>query len=167
MKLSFLFAAAALVILASGRVAQQQKDGVPKKEATPVPAAAPLAMTKVKVDLMLPVVGLTADNATKIKTALEAMKADLYRCAECKADFAKAGDCPKCKKPLTMSKETVLGMVTTDVTKGQITLQSKEGMALRLSALEHTLQAARPAGVRAVRVSRSGLVSRGWWRPWS
>ena len=130
----------AFVLLASGSLAFQQKEGVPKQEAKPVAAATPLVKSKAKCDLMLPVMGLTADNATKVKTALEGLKEDLYACPECKAEFLKTGDCPKCKKPVTATKVAVLGMVATDPAKGQVSLQTKEGMMLRLSALERVLQ---------------------------
>lgn len=126
--------------LLTGTLASQ-KEAAPKQEVKPVPAAAPLVMAQAKCDLTLPVVGLTADNAAKSKATLEAMQVELFACAECKAEFAKAGDCPKCKKPLTASKMAVLGMVTTDVARGLIKVQTKEGMELQLSKLERTLRA--------------------------
>lgn len=131
----------ALVLLSAGGLATAQKETPQKPEAKPIPAASPIVKSKVKSDLTLSVTGLTAENAVQVKTALEGMKGDLYACGGCKAEFAKAGDCPKCKMPLTVSKEAILGTVTTDPAKNQIVLQTKEGMELKLSALERALQA--------------------------
>lgn len=128
----------ALALLSAGGFVQQ-KEGVPKQEPKAVPAAAALVKPATKCDLMLPVTGLTVENAAKVKTALEGLKEDLYRCADCKTDFLRAGDCPKCKKPVTATKMAVLGTITTDPTKGQIALQTKEGMMLKLSSLERVL----------------------------
>jgi len=130
----------ALALLTAGTLTAAQKEAAPKQEVKPVPAAAPIVKPMVKRDLTLPVVGLTVENATKAKTALEGLQVELFACAECKAQFAKTGDCPKCKKPLTASKEPVLGMVTPDPAKGQVMLQTKEGMELKLSTLERALQ---------------------------
>jgi len=135
------FVPAVLVLLSAGALASAQKETPLKPEAKPIPAAAPIVKSKLKSDLTLTVTGLTEENAAQVKTALEGMKGDLHACSGCKAEFAKAGDCPKCKMPLTASKEAILGVVTTDVAKNQIVLQTKEGMELRLSALERALTA--------------------------
>lgn len=144
MKSSFLFPAA-LALLASGTLALPWQKTTASQEGKPVPAAAPLMRSQVPCELTLPVTGMTAENTARVKSVLEAMKVDLYRCNECKADFAKSGECPKCKKPLTERKEVVLGTVTPDATKGLIMLRSREGMEMKLSMLEKNLE---PEAVR-------------------
>jgi len=140
MKTPFLLATV-LSVLASSGLALPQDTTPRKQQAEPIPAVMPLVRTSAQCELTLPVTGLTADNMAKVKTALEGLKAEFYRCAECKSDFAKAGECPKCKKALTESKEVVLGAITPDATKGQLTVRTKPGMELRLSALERALKA--------------------------
>lgn len=132
---------ALLVVLGTGAVASAQKETAGKQEVKAVPAAAPLVRTKVKCDLMLPVVGLTQDNAMKTEKTLEGLKEDLYTCKACEVEYARAGECPSCHKPLTVMHEPVLGMVTTDAAKSQLRLQTREGMELKLSTIERALQA--------------------------
>jgi len=140
MRTPFLLATA-WTVLASGALARAQDTPPRKQQAEPIHAVMPLVRTGVQCELTLPVAGLTADNVAKVKTALENLKVELYRCAGCKADFTNPGECPKCKKTLTENEEVVLGLITPDAAKEQLMIRTKPGMELRLSALERALKA--------------------------
>lgn len=130
---------AALTLLVLGSVAIAQEGRSEKHEARAIPASAPILRTKSTVSLDLPVMGLKEENSAKVQSALEGMQVHLYQCEKCKAEFAEAGDCPKCKTPLRPTKETVLESVKTDPAKDAIAVQTMPGIPLRLSEVERAL----------------------------
>lgn len=152
MKLSSLLKTSLAVLLVTGISSAQtvrpkgQKPAVQaraqqqQKQAKPIPASAPLKRSKVEARLSLPVMGLTAENAEQIKSSLSALKVQVYDCDQCKAKFAKAGDCPSCKVPLTAADEVVLKSISLDPTKHEIVVTTEPGMELRLAQVEHALR---------------------------
>jgi hypothetical protein len=140
---AFLIASSTLGIAQTGNTPKPSTppQDPPKQEVKPVPAAAPTAKPTAKVDLELPVTGLTQENAPKLKTALEGLQANVYMCAACKTESDKAGNCPGCKSPLVASKMPVFGRVSPAADLSKISVQTKEGMQLKLSEIERALTA--------------------------
>jgi hypothetical protein len=142
---AFLIASSTLGIAQTGTTPKPStapKQGeTPKQDAKPVPAAAPTAKPTVKVDLELPIQGLTQENAPKLKTALEGLQTEVYTCAGCKAEAAKAGNCPACKTPMVASKKPLFARVSPAADLSKISVQSHEGMQLKLSEIERALAA--------------------------
>jgi hypothetical protein len=130
----------ALASITSIAAAQEGVTPAPA-QGKPIHAAARIAKSQDKVELSLPVEGLTADNAEKVKTMLGSLKAESYVCSGCEAAFAHKGDCPDCKVALTEAKEPVLQTITPSVEKNQIALQTYPGMELHLSQIERALKA--------------------------
>jgi hypothetical protein len=127
------------LVASSALVAAQDTGGQDKPEARPVPAAAPIEKSDVQVEVAVPVTGLTEENAAKVESALEGLKATLYTCAGCKGEFAKAGACPACKSGLTSKTEPVIEQVTVAADQGKVTVKTHEGMQLKLSEIERAL----------------------------
>jgi len=127
-----------LVLVASSSLALARQD----EKAKPVPASAPIVLSKVKLELAVPVQGLTKDNAAKVEESLEAMEVVLYECSGCQAMFPKAGSCPTCTTALQVESHPILDSVTVSPDDGKVTLHTHEGMQLRLSDIERALGAA-------------------------
>jgi len=141
MKTSKLIPIATLSLLLAGSALAQER-GVPSQEkAGPIPASAKIVKSAERCEVTLPVTGLTAEKEAKVKVALEGLKAEVYRCAGCQGEFRKAGKCPKCDEQLVVSNEVVLDEVSLDVAKSRVSMRTKRGMELRLSALERALRA--------------------------
>ncbi len=128
--------------LAAAQTGTPPKQGeTPKQEAKPVPAAAPTAKPSAKVDLDLPVQGLTQENAPKVKSTLEGLQASVFICSGCKAQSDKTGTCTACKTPLQPTKLPLFGRVSPAADLSKISIQTHEGMQLKLSEIERALTA--------------------------
>ncbi len=133
-----------LAVLTLGSFAVAQTGNEPKKQE---PAAstkvipASMRLTRVKADLVIPVTGLTADNAAKLKTTLEGLKSPIYSCAACSEHFAIAGSCPACQAGLKEESKPVFSQVTVAPDQSSIKFQTNEGMQVRSSELERALKA--------------------------
>jgi hypothetical protein len=143
MKLSTL-TNVALVLLTLGPLAQAQTGTEPKKQ-EPQPAAkvipASMRLTKVKADLAIPATGLTAENAAKLKTNLEALNTHIYSCAACSERFAMAGTCPGCQGNLKEENKPIFSQVTVTPEQSTVKFQTNEGMQVRLSDIERAFKA--------------------------
>ena len=137
---SIVLSSLALAAMVSTAAAQDATKPA-KLQGKPVQAAAPIVKSQEKVEVGLPVEGLTADNAEKVKSMLGKLKAELHVCEGCKGTFARAGECPGCKTALTKAEEPIIDQVATAPDKGEITLQTHPGMELRLSQIERALGA--------------------------
>jgi hypothetical protein len=133
-----------LAVLTLGSIAVAQNGTEPKKQEPAAPAKvipAATRLTRVKADLVIPVTGLTADNAAKLKTTLEGLKSPIYSCAACSEHFAVAGSCPACQASLKEESKAVFSLVTVTPDQSSIKFQTNEGMQVRSSELERTLKA--------------------------
>jgi hypothetical protein len=137
-----LAASTALVTAQTGTPPKQEpakQDPAKQGEAKPVPAAAPISKSANKVEIAVPVQGLTQENASKVKGDLEKLEASVYACGACKAEYEKAGDC--CKAALKPVKAPILARVAPAADNTAITVQTNEGMQLKLSEIERALSA--------------------------
>ena len=137
-----LAASTGLVTAQTGTPPKQdpaKQDPAKQGEAKPVPAAAPISKSTAKVEIAIPVQGLTQENAAKAKTALEGLQASVYACPGCKAEFEKAGNCTACKTALQPLKAPILARVAPAADNTAITVQTNEGMQIKLSEIERAL----------------------------
>ena len=124
-----------LAFAASGLLAAGQD-----QQAKPVPAGAPLVISKVQVELDVPVQNLTKENAAKVEENLEGLKLVLYECAGCHDFFEKAGSC--CNSALTTASRPILDTVTVTPDDAKVKIKTEEGIPVRLSDIERSLGAA-------------------------
>jgi hypothetical protein len=143
MKLSTL-TNVALVVMTLGPLAQAQTGTEPKKQepqATAKTIPASMRLTKVKADLTIPATGVTAENAAKLKTSLEALNSHIYSCAACSERFSIAGTCPGCQANLKEESKPIFSQVTVAPDSGAVKFQTNEGMQVRLSDIERAFKA--------------------------
>jgi hypothetical protein len=102
-------------------------------------AAAPTAMPATSSMLHLPVTGLTADNADKVKSALQAATNTDYVCSHCKNVDAEAGQ--HCGKDREAVNGTAMAEVSVDAKAGTVSFAVPAGRMLKLSDVEKVLKA--------------------------
>lgn len=126
----------ALILVASSSFVAAQDE---KAKPVPASAATPLVISKVKVELEVPVTGLTLENAPKVESALEGLQAVLYDCSACAANFEKAGSCPACTSALQPEPHPILETVTVSPEQNKVMIATQSGMQVRLSDIERSL----------------------------
>jgi|SoiMethySBSTD1v2_1073268.scaffolds.fasta_scaffold26178_3 hypothetical protein len=85
--------------------------------------------------------GLTKENSTTAKTALEGITHTAWRCPDCSMTQMEKGECPMCKKELVSEKTPALKSIMVDADKGTIGFAIAPGAMVRLSEIETALQA--------------------------
>lgn len=124
-----------------GEKGGERGEGKPAPPAKRAAAAAPLVRAKDSVSLVLPVAGLSEDSAQAVEAELLALTSNTFQCPACKAEFAGAGECGKCARALERSADRLVKSAKAATAEHQLSLQSNEGMTLRLSDLERLLAA--------------------------
>ena len=97
--------------------------------------AAPAMATTLRV----PVTGLTADNADKVKSALTSATNTIYVCSHCKKADAEAGQC--CGKDRESQTGTAFADVNVDAKTSMVSFSVPAGRAVRLSDIDKALKA--------------------------
>jgi len=136
------FGLAVLFALDSPAVAQGAMTKDPSKPAVSAPSgASSYSMSQSGDATTLPVTGLSKDDSSAVKTALENLSHTLWRCPDCKLTQAEQGSCPMCKKELVSEKDAVLKNISVDAEKGTIGFGVAKDQTVRLSELESALSA--------------------------
>ena len=107
--------------------------------------AAPPASTRPTNDpavekIMLHVTGLTKDNQTAVRDALNGLGREMYVCPTCKHEETAAGKCPTCKVELQSKKVPSFETVTVALDTSSITLVPAPNRQARLSHVEQALK---------------------------
>jgi hypothetical protein len=129
-----------MLFIAPLLAAQDKDTAKPAQEratAKATPAAAP-----VQSKFSLPVTGLTADNAKKVQTALEAVSHTAWTCPDCKMSQETKGQCTQCKVDLVSQAHKCLGNVKADAAGGTISAVLNPGAQVKLSEVERALGSA-------------------------
>jgi hypothetical protein len=134
------FAVVALLApLALAQNAQPPAKPAAKPAPQEKPAEKPAAPAPAMVNtLRVPVSGLTADNADKVKSALVAATNTIYRCSHCKKADAEAGQC--CGKDREAETGTALSDVAVDAKTSMVSFSVPAGRSVRLSDVEKALK---------------------------
>ncbi len=130
-----------LALLSLGAFASAQTGEEPKQQPATRTIPTSMRLTRTKADLSVPVTGLTADNAAKVKTALEGLNTHVYSCAACSERYAMAGNCPGCLAGLKDESKPIFSQVTVTPDQGLIKFQTHEGIPVRYSDIDRALKA--------------------------
>jgi hypothetical protein len=101
------------------------------------PASAPKAT---RVEVSVPVTGLTAASENKAEEALSGLTSRAYVCEPCKVNEAKPGTCTHCKAPLTSKDIKPLERVSASADRGTVAFHVQSGARVSLSQVEGALQ---------------------------
>ena len=136
-----LLMSVAMSLLALGSFASAQEGAEPKQQPATRTIPTSMRLTRTKADLSVPVTGLTAENAAKLKTALEGLTTHVYSCSACSERYAMAGNCPGCLTGLKDESKPIFSQVTVTPDQGVLKFQTHEGLPVRLSDIERAAKA--------------------------
>ena len=139
---SFAFPFGAALLLTSSIATSQTQD---QGETKAVEASAPSA----RAPLSIPLSGLTKDNASKVKAAIEKISHTSYKCSSCNTTKKKKGQC--CNMEMKAEQHTVAANVVTKLDGETISLTIKKGEMLSLTEVERAL------GASGARVERNEI----------
>ena len=130
---------AAIVLLAPLALAQEKPAPDKPAQTKPMPAEKHSEHNAMGSTLHVPVSGLTAENAEKVKTALTSATNTVYVCEHCKQMDSETGMC--CGKDRKAETGTAFADVHVDAKTSMIDFSVPANRALRLSDVEKTLKA--------------------------
>ncbi len=129
---SFAFPIGAALLLTSWIPTSQTQD---QGETKAVEASVPSA----RAPLSIPLSGLTKDNASEVKAAIEKISHTSYKCSSCNTTKKEKGQC--CNMEMKAEQHTVAANVVTQPDGETISLTINEGERLSLSEIERALGA--------------------------
>ena len=122
---------AALLVTSSIATSQTQDQGETKAVEASTPSA--------RAPLSIPLSGLTKDNASKVKAAIEKISHTSYKCSSCSTTKKEKGQC--CNMEMKAEQHTVAANVVTKPDGETISLTINEGERLSLTEVERALSA--------------------------
>ena len=90
-------------------------------------------------EFLLPIKGLTEENAALLQEDLKALTTQTFRCAPCKFEQAKEGTCAKCKAALKPETRALFTSIQPAPDEGRIALRIDPRVSVPLSRLESVL----------------------------
>ena len=135
--LRIVFPCLAAVVLLAPLTLSQDKPSTDKPAAKPMPAEK--SASTATSTLHVPVTGLTADNAEKVKEALVTATNTNYVCEHCQKPDTESGVC--CGKEKATETGTAFANVGVDAKTSMVSFSVPANRALRLSDVEKALKA--------------------------
>ena len=102
--------------------------------------AAQEASAPQRVEVSLPVKGLTQENTAKAQQALDALQMSEFTCDKCAFAQAEAGECPACKTALTAHQRKRLASSALAADKQTLTFHLEGGADVSLSQIDNALR---------------------------